>query len=106
MANPKSKNSKKKGNIFTRIAQGFKDVRSELKKCTWPSKEKLKTTSAVVLVCILFFAIYLSVISSGGRWLLEKVGFYEQVEITTTTTVAETTPAPTTVEETTETSAE
>ena len=48
------------------------------------AKEKLKTTSAVVLVVIVFFAVYLSIIGNGGRWLLEKVGFYQQVEPTET----------------------
>jgi len=74
----------KKKNIFSRIAQVFKEVRSELKKAVWPTKEKLRNTSAVVLAVILFFAIFLSVISSGGRWVLEKVGFYDEVEVTET----------------------
>ena len=78
-----AKDNKKK-NIFQRIAQTFKDVRLELKRVVWPSKEKLKTTSAVVLVVIVFFAVYLSIIGNGGRWLLEKVGFYQQVEPTET----------------------
>ncbi|MBR2295626.1 MAG: preprotein translocase subunit SecE [Clostridiales bacterium] len=78
-----AKDNKKK-NIFQRIAQTFKDVRLELKRVVWPSKDKLKTTSAVVLVVIVFFAVYLSIIGNGGRWLLEKVGFYQQVEPTET----------------------
>jgi preprotein translocase subunit SecE len=78
-----AKDNKKK-NIFQRIAQTFKDVRLELKRVVWPSKDKLKTTSAVVLVVIVFFAVYLSIIGNCGRWLLEKVGFYQQVEPTET----------------------
>ena len=49
--------AEKKKNIFKRIAQKFRDVRLEMKKAVWPSKEKLKQTSAVVLVVIVFFAI-------------------------------------------------
>ena len=56
----------KKMNVFQRIAQLFKDVRTELKRVVWPSKEKLKNTCAVVLVVIVFFAIYLSIINNGG----------------------------------------
>lgn len=80
------KKDKKKKNIFQRLGAYFREVRLELKKVVWPSKDKLKTTSAVVLVVILFFAVFLSIISTGGRWALEKVGFYDQVE----PTVAET----------------
>ena len=80
-----------KGNIFKRIGKGFKDVISELKKVVWPTPEKLKSTSAVVLLVIVFFAVFLTLIGSGGRWVLDKIGFYN---------TAETTAAPTTVEET------
>ena len=79
----------KKKNIFKRIAQTFKDVRSEVKKVVWPTKEKLKKTSAVVLLVIVFFAVYLTLIGNGGRWLLDKVGFYDTVETTATTTTVE-----------------
>ena len=79
----------KKLNIFQRIARVFKGVVSELKKVAWPSKDKIKNTSAVVFVIIIFFAIYLTIIGEGGRWVLEKVGFYNQVETTATTAVTE-----------------
>ena len=96
----------KKMNVFQRIAQLFKDVRTELKRVVWPSKEKLKNTCAVVLVVIVFFAIYLSIINNGGHWVLEKIGFYDNTPITTTTvteaTVAETTAATEATEETSE----
>ena len=82
----------KKGNIFTRIAKAFSDVIAELKRVTWPTREKLTKTSAVVLLVIVFFAVYLTIIGSGGRWVLDKIGFYDIVE-TTETTAEETTAA-------------
>jgi len=87
---------KKSKNIFKRITQTFKEVVSEVKKVVWPSKEKLKKTSAVVLLVIVFFAVFLTAIGSGGRWILEKVGFYNTVETTTETTTEATTAATTT----------
>ena len=102
----------KKGNIFQRAAKGFSDVIAELKRVTWPTKEKLTKTSAVVLLVIVFFAIYLTIIGSGGRWVLDKIGFYNIVETTAattqaseTTTAAETTAASETTAATTESSA-
>ena len=74
---------KKKPNIFKRIAQKFKDVRQELKRVIWPTKEKLIQNSAVVLVVIVVCTIFLTAIGKVGGWVLEKVGFYEQVVETT-----------------------
>ncbi len=80
--------AEKKKNIFKRIAQKFRDVRLEMKKAVWPSKEKLKQISAVVLVVIVFFAIFLTFVGNGSKWILEKVEFYKQVEQTTVATTA------------------
>ncbi len=81
--------NKKKPNIFKRIAAKFNDVRLELKRVIWPTKEKLVQTSAVVLVVIAVCAILLTAIGTGAGWVLEKVGFYKQNEEPTsiTTTV-------------------
>ena len=100
----------KKGNIFKRFGKKFSDIIAELKRVTWPTGEKLAKTSAVVLLVIVFFAVYLTLISDGGRWILDKIGFYDIVETTATeaTTEATTeavTEAPETSEET-ESSAE
>lgn len=84
---------KKKPNVFKRIANGAKEVRLELKRVIWPSKEKLKSTSAVVLAVILFFAVFLSAITFAGKWIFEKVGFYD-ADVTTTTAIATEAPAP------------
>ena len=100
----------KKGNIFKRFGKKVSDIIAELKRVTWPTGEKLAKTSAVVLLVIVFFAVYLTLISDGGRWILDKIGFYDIVETTATeaTTEATTeavTEAPETSEET-ESSAE
>ena len=99
-----------KGNFFKRLGKKISDVFAELKRVTWPTGEKLAKTAAVVLLVIVFFAVYLTLIGNGGRWILDKVGFYTIVETTATTaaTSAETTPAATTAasESTGETSGE
>ncbi|MCR4689238.1 MAG: preprotein translocase subunit SecE [Saccharofermentans sp.] len=101
--------AEQKQNIFKRIGKKFGDVIAELKKVTWPSKDKLAKTSAVVLLVILFFAVYLTLISSGGRWVLDKIGFYDVVETSETVapieSIAATEATETTVESTSESSA-
>ena len=94
-----------KGNFFKRLGKKISDVFAELKRVTWPTGEKLAKTAAVVLLVIVFFAVYLTLIGNGGRWILDKVGFYDAVETTAATTTAaettaETTAAPETSEET------
>ena len=96
--------AEKKKNIFAGIGAKIKGITSELKKVVWPTKEKLKSITAVVFVVIVFFAIFLTAISEGGHILLEKVGFYKQVEATETT-VAETEAAPAETEAAAETDA-
>lgn len=94
-----------KGNFFKRLGKKISDVFAELKRVTWPTGEKLAKTAAVVLLVIVFFAVYLTLIGNGGRWILDKVGFYNAVETTATTTTeaAETTAATEASESATET---
>ena len=99
-----------KGNIFKRLGKRISDVFAELKRVTWPTGEKLAKTAAVVLLVIVFFAVYLTLLGNGGRWILDQIGFYDIVETTVESTeaaVSETaaTEAAETVEET-ESSAE
>ncbi|MCQ2503491.1 MAG: preprotein translocase subunit SecE [Saccharofermentans sp.] len=97
-----------KGNFIKRLGKKISDVFAELKRVTWPTGEKLAKTAAVVLLVIVFFAVYLTLIGNGGRWILNKVGFYDIVETTATTatTVAEETTVATEATEAAETSGE
>lgn len=39
----------------------FSEIKAESKKIIWPGKEELKTTTAVVVIVVLVFAVYLGV---------------------------------------------
>lgn len=44
---------------------GFlKDVRSELKRVTWPTKQDVLRWSVVVVVALLFFGVYVAVLDN------------------------------------------
>lgn len=51
----------KKPNIFVRMGTGlsrwFREMKSELKKVVWPSKEDVKTNTIVVLVTVAIAAV-------------------------------------------------
>jgi preprotein translocase subunit SecE len=79
--------SKKSKNIFKRIAKRFSDVKQELKRVIWPTRQKLIQTSIIVLVVIGVFTILLTGIKKGAGFILEEVGFYNQNIETSETTV-------------------
>lgn len=49
----------KEKNIFKRMGAYLREVRGEMKKVTWPSKDDLVKTTIAVLVISLFFGVYL-----------------------------------------------
>ena len=62
----------KKPNIFVRMGTGlsrwFREMKSELKKVVWPSKEDVKTNTVVVLVTVAIAAVVMILLDAifGG----------------------------------------
>jgi preprotein translocase subunit SecE len=44
------------------------DIRSEMKRVTWPSRERVQSTTAVVIVSVFIFAAYFKIVDT----VLEK----------------------------------
>lgn len=57
-------------NLPKRIAKPFKNMYYELKKVTWPSKEKLIAYSVIVLVFMLFMGIVIGLLDMGASALV------------------------------------
>ena len=61
-------------------AQGTKqfylDVRSEMRKVTWPSKQEVMGTTVVVIVAVFFFGLYLGLVDSLLALGLDRVLLY------------------------------
>ena len=57
-------------NLPARIAKPFKNMYYELKKVTWPSKEKLIAYSVIVLVFMLFMGIVIGLLDMGASALV------------------------------------
>ena len=53
-----------------RISRPFKNMYYELKKVTWPSKEKLISYSIVVLLFMLFMGIVIGLLDMGASQLI------------------------------------
>ena len=54
--------------------QFYSDVRSEMKKVSWPARQEVFGTTIVVVVAVFFFGLYLGLIdyllSMGLNWVL------------------------------------
>jgi preprotein translocase subunit SecE len=66
---PKKEDAKKaaskKTGIVARVKNYFGDVRTEMRRVTWPSKEELKNYSMAVTVMLVIFGVAIWVIDTG-----------------------------------------
>jgi preprotein translocase subunit SecE len=60
-------------NLPTRVSTFTADVRSELRKVTWPSKKEIYGTTIVVLVTVFFFGIFLFLVDSGLQVVIGRI---------------------------------
>jgi preprotein translocase subunit SecE len=64
--------------LFTRTADFLRDVRSEMRKVTTPSREEVRTTTTVVIITVFAFAAYFylvdAVLSRAVQSLLHWLG--------------------------------
>lgn len=61
--------SKSEMNILERTRVFFSQVRTEMEKVTWPSRDDVKTYTIVVIVS----TIIVSILLGGWDWLLNKI---------------------------------
>ena len=64
----------KKNNIFRRMGDYLRDIRGEMKKVTWPSRNDLIKTSIAVLVISLFFGVYLFGVDMIFARIFQNIG--------------------------------
>jgi preprotein translocase SecE subunit len=71
---PAAKSSKaapKKDSIFKKIGTYFKNVRLEIKRTTWPSRDEVLRMSLIVVGALIFFGVFIFVIDFLMTKLLE-----------------------------------
>ncbi|MDR0986835.1 MAG: preprotein translocase subunit SecE [Ruminococcus sp.] len=59
------KSGKPAGKKQNRVVKYLKDLRSELKKVVWPSREKVVHNTTVVMVCMVAYGLIIWGIDSG-----------------------------------------
>jgi preprotein translocase subunit SecE len=63
-----------------RLGQFLHDVRSEMKRVSWPTLANVQNTTIITIIAVIFFAVYLFVVDQGLArlilgldWVLDKI---------------------------------
>src|SRR6201992_3575388 len=87
----KNEESQSQGNAITGAAAGIgqkvtgtvtdtreflHDVRVEMKQVTWPSRDDVVSTTAVVIATVAFFGIFLAIVERIAQWGLDRLLSY------------------------------
>lgn len=59
------KSKDKKPGVFRRLANYLGDVRSEMRRVVWPSKDELKTYSVAIIIMLVIFGVVIWLVDSG-----------------------------------------
>jgi preprotein translocase subunit SecE len=70
---PAFENKMKKGNRLKRMKAFFTEVKSELKKVTWPNRIDLQKTTIAVIVLSVIFGIYLKSVDFIFQWVVQQI---------------------------------
>jgi len=60
-------------NLWTSISEFLTDVRAELRKVSFPTKEETIGSTTVVIIFCVFMSIYLSAVDTVLVWLVSKI---------------------------------
>src|SRR6202453_4313088 len=62
--------------MYTRTADFLRDVRSEMRKVTTPSREEVRTTTTVVIVTVFAFAAYFYIVDAVLSRVIQSLLHY------------------------------
>jgi preprotein translocase subunit SecE len=62
-----------------RTKQFYLDVRSEMKKVSWPGRQEVISTTMVVIIAVIFFGAYLGVVDAFLGYSVTRVLNYFNV---------------------------
>ncbi len=61
------------GGTVESVKQFLREVKTELKKVTWPSRKDTLSGTAIVLVTVFIIAVFLGIVDSGLSNLIKMV---------------------------------
>jgi preprotein translocase subunit SecE len=63
----------KKSSFIENTRTYLSDIRSEMKRVTWPNRERVQSTTVVVIVAVFIFATYFKVVDTVIEKTVVKV---------------------------------
>ena len=63
--------SLEKGKKKESVGEFIRETRAELDRTTFPSSDDVKNTTIIVIIAVIFFAIYLFLIDQAWTYILE-----------------------------------
>jgi preprotein translocase subunit SecE len=63
-----------KPGFFARLGSYFRDVRSEMKRVVWPSRPEVINSSVVVIVTLIFFAVFIALTDIVVQRIITALG--------------------------------
>ena len=58
---------------YKRIVPFLREVRAELKKVTWPSRNEIYSTTLIVIIATFFFGFYLYFMDVVFSWVIANI---------------------------------
>lgn len=62
-----------KPSVITRLSGYFSGVKTELKRVVWPSRTEVINSSIVVIITLVFFALFAFVVDAISSGAIEKM---------------------------------
>jgi preprotein translocase subunit SecE len=59
--------------VFARLGNYFRNVRAELRRVVWPTRQEVINSSVIVIVTLVFFVLFTLVVDSISSFLLIDV---------------------------------
>lgn len=61
---------------MNKIVRLLSEVRAELRKVTWPKRDELVSSTIIVFIIVIFFAVLLGAMDFGFSTLIRKIFGY------------------------------
>jgi preprotein translocase subunit SecE len=59
--------------MFQRLVKFIKEVRNELKRVNWPSKDEIRGSTTVVIVIVLVLAVFIGLVDRALSYLVSLI---------------------------------
>jgi len=72
-AEPTTEKSEARGGVIQSLREYVKDVRVEMTKVSWPTREELRQHTMVVIVMVVMVAVFIGIVDRGLSYAFEAL---------------------------------